>query len=200
MRSVEAFVLKSRITHSESSARTRNALRRNLTRRARAAIQAAAKTLYTRASPRQNRRPAAVPLTPSALRASPPLGNRFNLSGLLIAVRIRTLAARLHLWHTGSFSSVRQFRAARPPRVGIVRPNGSAFRSQLLHHRAHRPRKIHSGRSLARAYWRAYPARNDRPGSRFDGPRARARHHHQGQEHSPALPRERRPRIPAQLD
>jgi predicted DNA-binding protein len=51
---------------------------------------------------------------------------------------------------------------------------------QLLDHRAHRPRKVDAGRSHPRVHGRAQRAREARPVPRQDGPRARARHHHQG--------------------
>ena len=76
--------------------------------------------------------------------------------------------------------------------------NGPTFHTQLLHHRAHRPRQVHAGRPPARTHRRAHPARDDRAGPRLHGPRARARHHHQGQEHPPALLARRRQRVPAQ--
>ena len=60
---------------------------------------------------------------------------------------------------------------------------------QLLHHRAHRPRQEHAGRSAARRDGHAHRAREARPVPRQDGSRARARHHDQGADRAHALPR-----------
>ena len=94
-----------------------------------------------------------------------------------IVCRTRPVFSGLLLWPPGPATRTRD--------------HGSAVHPQFLHHRAHRPRQIHAGRPPARADRRAHPARDDRAGARFDGPRARARHHHQGQKHPPALPRRR---------
>src|SRR2546427_176251 len=64
---------------------------------------------------------------------------------------------------------------------------GPEVHSKFLHHRAHRPRQIHARRPPSRNDRRALATRNARTSSRFHGPRARARHHHQGKKHPPAL-------------
>src|SRR6266446_3977938 len=69
--------------------------------------------------------------------------------------------------------------------------NGPEVHSKFLHHRAHRSRQIHARRPPPRNDRRALAARNARTSSRLHGPRARARHHHQGKKYPPPLPSER---------
>ena len=58
--------------------------------------------------------------------------------------------------------------------------DGSSARSKFFHHRPHRSRQVDAGRSPSRGDRRAAAARDGSAGARLDGPRARARHHHQG--------------------
>src|SRR6266849_1305521 len=85
----------------------------------------------------------------------------------------------------GRFASCPQLRKL------VSEKNGPEVHSKFLHHRAHRPRQVHAGRPPPRNDRRAHPARNARTVPRLHGPRARARHHHQSEKHSPALQSER---------
>ena len=71
---------------------------------------------------------------------------------------------------------------------------------QLLHHRPHRPRQVDAGRPHPPGDRRGQRARHAQPGARLDGPRARARHHHQGPGGARPLHRRRRRDLPAQPD
>ncbi len=71
---------------------------------------------------------------------------------------------------------------------------------QFLDHRPYRPRQIDAGRPADSAHRRARSARNGRAGARFDGYRARARHHHQGADGAAQLPRPRRQGLRPQPD
>ena len=51
---------------------------------------------------------------------------------------------------------------------------------QLFHHRPHRSRQVDAGRPPSRGHRGAPAARDGGAGARLDGPRAGARHHHQG--------------------
>ena len=62
---------------------------------------------------------------------------------------------------------------------------------QLLDHCPHRPRQEHAGRSDHPALRRLERSRDGRAGARLDGPRARARHHHQGADGGAAVHRAR---------
>ena len=66
--------------------------------------------------------------------------------------------------------------------------------TQLLDHRAHRPRQVDAGRPHARAHAHHRGPRHDGAGARLDGHRARARHHHQGAGRPRAVRRRRRRR------
>ena len=69
---------------------------------------------------------------------------------------------------------------------------------QFFDHRPYRPRQIDAGRPADPAHRRARSARNGRAGARFDGYRARARHHHQGADRAAQLSRPRRQGLRAQ--
>ena len=60
---------------------------------------------------------------------------------------------------------------------------------QLLHRRPHRSRQVHAGRPADRGDRHAREARDAGAGARHDGPRARARHHHQAQRRADELHR-----------
>src|SRR6185437_5589870 len=63
---------------------------------------------------------------------------------------------------------------------------------QFLHRRPYRPREIHAGRPPDPDHGRARGAGDEGAGARFDGYRARARHHHQGADGAPQIPRAER--------
>ena len=78
--------------------------------------------------------------------------------------------------------------------------NGPVPHPQFFGHRAHRPRQVDAGRPLPRADRRAAGARDGSAGARRDGPRARARHHHQGASGPAELHRRRRREVHPQPD
>ena len=59
---------------------------------------------------------------------------------------------------------------------------------QLLHRRAYRPRQVDAGRPADPADRHGGVARHERADARFDGHRARARHHHQGADRPARIP------------
>ena len=72
--------------------------------------------------------------------------------------------------------------------------------SQFLHRRTYRPRQVHARRPADPAHRRSGGARDGRAGARFDGYRARARHHHQGADRPPQVQGARRQGLCAQPD
>ena len=82
----------------------------------------------------------------------------------------------------------------------FIIPHGSPHHPELLHHCAHRPRQVDSGRPPAGSHRRAEPARDDGAGAGHDGPGARARHHHQGARRAAELHGRRRRDVPAEPD
>ncbi len=73
-----------------------------------------------------------------------------------------------------------------------------ALHPQFLDHRAHRSRQVDARRPPPRRHRRAHRARAQGAVPRQHGPRARARHHHQGAVGAPALPARRRPGLRSQ--
>ena len=71
---------------------------------------------------------------------------------------------------------------------------------QLLDHRPHRSRQVDAGRSAAGGDRHDHRARAHGAAARQHGPRARARHHHQGQRRAHALRAARRQDVPAEPD
>ena len=71
---------------------------------------------------------------------------------------------------------------------------------EFLDHRAHRPRQVHAGRPLPRIHRGAPGPRDGGPGPGLHGPRARARHHHQGPPGPPELHGRRRAAVRAEPD
>ena len=76
---------------------------------------------------------------------------------------------------------------ARLETAATMRDRGPGTHPQLLHHRPHRPRQVDAGGPHPPAHRRGGGARHAQPGARLDGPRARARHHHQGPGRAGAL-------------
>jgi S1-C subfamily serine protease len=70
--------------------------------------------------------------------------------------------------------------------VAQLKDNGA--HPQLLDHRPHRPRQVDHRGPLHPALRQPDRPRDVGPGARLHGPRARARHHHQGAERDPGLP------------
>ena len=71
---------------------------------------------------------------------------------------------------------------------------------QLLHHRPHRPRQVDAGRPHPGDDAHGRGARHAGPAARLHGPRARARHHHQGAGRARLLHGARRGDLPAAPD
>jgi len=88
----------------------------------------------------------------------------------------------------------------RPRRPITPRHDRPLAHPQLLHRCPYRPRQIDPGRPPDPVDRRTERARDEGPGARQHGHRARARHHHQGPDGAPALHRARRPGIHPQPD
>src|SRR6266567_8277256 len=118
----------------------------------------------------------------------------FIRHGFGTAYVARSNAARLPEKPGGPFESCPQLSKL------VSEKNGPEVHSKLLHHRAHRPRQVHAGGPPAGNDRRADPTRDARTSPRLHGPRARARHHHQSEKHSPALQSERWKYLPVKFN
>src|SRR5580700_8583052 len=98
-----------------------------------------------------------------------------------------TLSSRVSGTHLAARPAVEHSETPSGKILAVTDTNGPKVHTQFLYHRAHGPRQIHACRPPAGNDRRTDAARDARAGAGLDGSGARARHHHQGQEHSPAL-------------